>query len=44
MVMPDPKQSLQKSLEAQRRMREEAEKAKREIEEERKRQEQQTKP
>jgi hypothetical protein len=42
--MPDPKQSLQKSIEAQRKMREAAEQAKRQLEEERKRKEQQTRP
>jgi len=41
--MPDPKQSLQKSLEAQKKMRDAAEKAKQELEAERKRQEQQSK-
>ena len=35
--MPDPKQSLQKSLEAQRKMREAAEEEKRKLEGERKR-------
>jgi hypothetical protein len=35
--MPDPKQSLQKSIEAQRKMREAAEEEKRKLEEERKR-------
>jgi hypothetical protein len=42
--MPDPRQSIQKAIEAQRKMREAAEEAKRQLEEERKRREQQTRP
>lgn len=42
--MHDPKQSLAKAVEAQKKMREAAEQAKRELEAERKRQEQQSKP
>jgi len=39
--MPDPKQSLQKAIEAQRKMREAAEEEARKLEEERKRKKQQ---
>jgi hypothetical protein len=42
--MPDPKHSLQKAVEAQKKMREAAEQAKRELDAERVRKEQQAKP